>query len=161
MLVFFNKIYPHGIFSSKRILFFLTISLLYIFSSIFPIEYVVVQIAGASSLLESVSIGSMLQLFLVTAIILLVYKPLCDLMSRRKLASSYNSKFSKEDFYKYCSLHHNVMVRVYCIQIFQEISQYISLGVSKCLETNNEHDVLLRSGIMQTVSSHTLYNKTG
>ncbi len=69
--------------------------------------------------------------------------------------------FSKEDFYKYCSLHHNVMVRVRCMQIFQEISQYISLGVSKCLETNNEYDVLLRGGIMQKVSSHNIYNKTG
>ncbi len=161
MLIFFNKIFPHGIFCSKRILFFLAISLWYFFSSVFSIEAVLFQFAGVSALMESVSIGTVFQLLLVTAIMLLVYKPLSEIFSRRRIIGSYHTKFSKEDFYKYFSLYHNIMVKVSCIQLYQEITQYISLGVLKCLETNNEHNVLLRSGIMQTVGCHTIFNKTG
>ncbi len=161
MLIFFKKIYPHGIFNSKRILFFLAISLLYIFSSIFSIEYVLLQFAGVSSWMQSISIIPIFQLLLISAIILLVYKPLSEIISRRWIIGSYNSKFSKEDFYKYFRLYHNIMVRVCCIQLFQEITQYISLGISKCLEVNNEHNVLLNCGRLQAISVHTTYNKTG
>ncbi len=161
MLIFCKKIYPHGIFNSKRILFFLAIPLLYILLSVFSVEYLAFLFSEIKTLSESISLISILNLILICALILLVYNPLCEIMTRKRFFESIQTNFSKEDFYKYFRLHHNIMVRVSCIQLFQEITQYISLGVSKCLETNNEHDVLLRSGLMQIVSSNTIFNKTG
>jgi hypothetical protein len=160
MLIFLHKIFPHGILVSKRILFFLALLLLEFTSDVFTIELGLFQFAGIRSSIFFYSIGTVLIGCLIYLILQAFYQPLCESISRRRHLGT-TANFTNTDFYKFFRLHHNAMVRINYIQIFKELIQFITLGVSRGLEANNQDNVLLRCGVMQTVSSHNIFNKTG